>query len=447
MKRVLIVSRVFPPMAAVGVYRVIKFCKFLPEFGWEPVVLTVREKKTSTLDPALSDGLDPDLKVYRAFNLDPLWRWERWRSRNADHEQPVTDKPRKPAPSTPAVAPGGYATGRKQSLLAAINTPDPDVFWVPAAVAEGMKIVRHEHVQAVLTTSPPPSTHLVGAWLSRLARIPHIVDFRDLWTQGPRYHLIPRPTVCRQYERQLEKWVLGGAGHIVAATESFVTQLRDKNRYLPADRLTAITNGLDPDDFAHVDFPQQKNPKFTVLHLGSLYGLRDPGFFFEALTRFLADRPGASDQINVRMIGSTGEHKRRIEGTPLEGVVVFEGHKPQAEVLSELWAADLLLLILGFVTTESATIPAKLFEYLASGRPILALTPPGEAKTLIERHDLGGVVTEPDVEATCRILDRYFEDWRQRTGPPSSSLNIPEVFTRRHQAEQLARILDRTVDR
>ncbi len=298
----------------------------------------------------------------------------------------------------------------------------------------------------MVTTSPPPSTHLVGTWLSVLAGIPHVVDFRDLWTQGPRYHLIPRLPLARAFDRGLEKWVLSRSRWIVGATETFMRQLRTRNPGLDPQRMTAILNGLDPDDFRDVPFPDRRNDRFTILHLGSLYGLRDPAFFFEALERFLSEHPEAGPQMVVRFIGNVSQHQDKVRGTPLEKVVEFCGHRPHHTVLSELWAADMLLLILGFGASESGTIPAKLFEYLATGRPLLAFTPEGEASAMIDKVGDGTVITAPDHDAACRALAHGFREWQERQGPLESSLNIPEEFDRRRQAGQLAAALDACVD-
>ncbi len=440
MKTVLLVTRVFPPTAAVGVYRVVKFCKFLPEYGWRPVVLTTTNQRELTQDQSLLHELNPELPVYRAANPRFIERWERIRDRRprADKGDPKemkdgADGARADRPSKP---------NWRERLLWALATPDKDVFWILPAVAAGLRVARKERINAIVTTSPPPTTHLVGACLASLTGIPHVVDFRDLWTQGPRYHLYPRPAIARSWDRWLERRILARAKGVSAATSTFVEQLLSNNPDLRRERVVTILNGLDLDDFCQLAFPACKNPQFTILHLGSLYGLRDPSFFFAALDRFLSLRPEMRSELVVRFIGDAGHHASRLHGTVLQEIVQFQKHRPHREVLTELWSADLLLLILGFTVTEAGTIPAKLFEYIATGRPILALTPGGEAKAMIEKYGCGTVLTEPDQEAVCAALASGVASWRARVGPPDSTLRIPAEFDRRLQAGQLAGLLD-----
>jgi Glycosyl transferase 4-like domain len=439
MKKVLIVTRIFPPMAAVGVYRVIKLCKFLPEFGWQPVILTVDESESLTSDRSLLDALDPKLKIYRCSNPDPIGRWEKRGQQATAPTKPAPAKTAKPSADSES---GFGPIGWKQKTLLSIGTPDTDVFWTPNAVRTGLRAIREQQIDAVITTSPPPSVHLVGTALSYLTGTPHLVDFRDLWTQGPRYHLIQRHAPWRLYDRWLEKRVLGRAAGIAGATEAFVRQLQAKNPGLDPRRMSAILNGLDPDDFRDVQFPEQKTETFTILHLGSLYGLRDPSFFFEVLQKFISDDPSRAEHVTSRFIGNVGQHAGRVRGTNIESVVDFCGHKPHQTVLSELWGSDLLLLILGFSTTESGTIPAKLFEYIATNRPLLAFTPEGEASAMIRTYAQGHVFTGPDMDAACRALTEAYKAWRARDSAPESSLHIPDEFHRRHQSGQMADLLN-----
>ena len=150
MKKILFVTRIFPPMAAVGVYRIIKFCKFLPEFGWEPIVLTTNIGLSYTHDSQLLGEVDPNMKVYRCPNPDPIGRWE-GRKNKGSLKAAENSSPK--SPIAPKV--GSRSVSWRQKALESLSTPDTHVFWVPNAVFSGLKVIRKENVDVIITTSPP----------------------------------------------------------------------------------------------------------------------------------------------------------------------------------------------------------------------------------------------------------------------------------------------------
>ena len=439
-KKVLIVSYVFPPMAAVGIYRVIKFCKYLPPCGWDPVVLTVREGANWSYDHSQLAKLNPAMPVYRTGNLEPLVWWNR-RSQRDDS----------PAPSPAKAAPPGqpeidtkpsFFTRFKRGLRHLISTPDANIYWLPFGLLTGLKAIRRERVDAIMSTSPPASAHVLAWLLSKISGKPLVVDFRDLWTQNESYELSDRPSFVRKLDRRLERMVLRRASAIVNATEPFAAMTRSNNPTLKPETVHAITNGLDPDDFSGIVYPTKKNDKFTILHLGSLYGHRNPAFFFEAVTELMKRRPEIADALEIQFVGNVPGFDKVVRGTPLERVVNFVGHVPQDRALNKLWESDLLLLILGFSSSTGATIPAKLFEYIATGRPMLSFVPEGEAERLITKYRAGIAVTSPDIEKTVSYLSQEYDAWVGRTAAPESKFSLPAEFDRRKQAEALGRILD-----
>jgi len=429
-------------MAAVGGFRVVKACKFLPEFGWQPVVLTVKEGFNYAYDYSMLEKLPPELKVIRTRYFSPLMWWD-------ERSQPQTATSQKSDSSTSSGEKGaspetnsGSMIGRsKQFVRNLISIPDSHNFWVPFATAAGLKAIHREKIDAILTTSPPASTHLIGCKLSWLTGRPLVVDYRDLWTQNEGYHLRKFSSGLRGIDRWLEKRVLKRASAIVTATDEFSELVRENNRYKRPELIATITNGIDPNDFKDIEFPDKKNEKFTLLHLGSLYGNRNPEFFFKALGAWLERRPEAVPKTSVLFYGNTPGYESMLKGSPLEQVVEFRGHVPQHEILPMLWRSDMLLLILGFHPGGAGVMPAKLFEYICTGRPILAFVPEGVAAKVIREHKRGTPVTGEDIESTVQALDVEFSAWQERSGPPPSSFQLPEAFDRRIQNKKLAEIL------
>jgi glycosyltransferase involved in cell wall biosynthesis len=438
-RKVLIVSYVFPPMAAVGIYRILKFCKYLPQFGWDPVVLTVRKGANFSYDHSQLDKLDPSMPVYRSGNFEPLIWWNK-RSQRRTVDRPVPAPTAKSAPS-PASAKSSWVARFKRGLRHLISTPDANIYWVPFGLITGLRAIRRERIDAILSSSPPASAHILAWLLSKLSGKPMVVDFRDLWTQNESYELSDRPPLVRKLDRSLERRVLRRAAAIVNATEPFAEMTRANNPSVTAETVHAITNGLDPDDFVNIVYPTTKNSKFTILHLGSLYGHRNPAFFFEAVTELLRRRPETGESLEIQFVGNVPGFDKVVVGTPLEKVTNFVGHVPQDKALNKLWEADLLLLILGFSKSTGATIPAKLFEYIATGRPMLSFVPEGEAARLITKYQAGIAVTSPDIEKTVGYLLREFDAWQARTMAPESRFSLPAEFDRKAQAATLAGIL------
>jgi glycosyltransferase involved in cell wall biosynthesis len=360
MNKVLLISYVFPPMAAVGGYRTIKYCKFLPEFGWRPAVLTVRSGYNTAYDPSLLDQIAPSAPVYRSGNWEPLDWWDK-RSQPAPTP---TSSASHPSSGTSGLHPsGGISTTARLKAWAKrmLSLPDRNNFWVPFGVATGLRAIRQESIDVLYTTSPPHSTHLVGYYLSLLSGKPLVIDFRDLWTQNEAYHLKGYSPLQLRLDRGLERRVIRRASAIVTTTPSFTEQVRRNNPAFEPAQVYTITNGIDADDFAHVAMPTVRNDRFTILHLGSLYGLRNPGFFFEAVTAWAKRRPEISGRVQIDFIGNAPGYESMVQQPPLKGLVNMLAHIPHDKVLNRLWQADLLLLILGFDPGGKGVLPAKLF--------------------------------------------------------------------------------------
>jgi len=440
MKQVLMISYVFPPMAAVGGYRVIKFCKFLPEFGWQPTVLTVKKGFNFAYDQRLLEQVDSSVTVYRSRNLQPLTWWD-LRSSGVDEppEEPVSTSKtgdasgvgRKPA-----------SVRLKAYVKKMLSIPDRNNFWIPFGVWTGLKAIRNEKIDLIYSTSPPASAHLIGYLLSLLSGKPLLMDFRDLWTQNEGYQTRQLSPLQAGIDRRLERRAINRSRAVVSATETFSRMLLENNPGKDPGTIFTITNGVDADDFAQLDLPTGKNEKFNILHLGSLYGNRNPIFFLEILTEWAKTRPEIVGRVQVEFIGNVKAYENLASVSPLKEMVRFLGHIPNSLVLPRLWQADLLLLILGFDSGVAGVLPAKLFEYACTGRPILAFAPQGETKAVLDMYDNGAVVTSPDTSRTIDTLNDRYDNWLASGETRESTVSIPPQFDRRMQAKELADIFN-----
>jgi len=438
-RKILIVTYVFPPYAAVGVYRILKFCKYLPEFGYHPVILTPSAPNVMARDEGLHAQVAADIPVYRTPS------WEPFRVKQSAKPGPAAASPTAAAPtaSPDPSLPARLKTWVKNNL----SVPDASMLWNWSGAGVGRKAIRREKIDIVLSSSPPQSAHLLGSKLAIWSGCPHVVDFRDLWTQNTSYHERQLPEYLARRDRKYELTVLRRAAAISVNTSTFKRQLLQNNDFLTEPKLEVVNNGVDPDDFSPFLSSATPNERFTMLYTGSLYGgHRNPEFFLAALGGWFESRPGLRERVKVKFIGNwTPEYLGLIERHNLAAVVEKKDWMPQREALAQTFAADLLLLFQGFDPALSAAIPRKLYEYMITNKPILAFAPPGEIPDIIERYDCGVCLSTTAPEPIREVLNRTYDSWRRdRTeGPPSApSLRpMPELETR-SQVAKLARLCD-----
>jgi glycosyltransferase involved in cell wall biosynthesis len=422
-------------MAAVGGYRVIKFCKFLPEFGWHPTVLTVGKGFNYAYDRRLVEQIDRSVRVYRSGNLEPLTWWDQ-RSPGVDESPAAVMNSKTGDISTVQRTP--ISARIKAYVKKTLSIPDRNNFWIPFGVWTGLKAIRNEKIDLIYSTSPPASAHLIGCLLSRLSGKPLLMDFRDLWTQNEGYQTRQLSPLQAGVDRWLEKRAINRSRAVVSATETFSRMLRENNPSKDPDTVFTITNGVDADDFDRLELTTGKNEKFNILHLGSMYGNRNPIFCFQILIEWAKTRPEIVGRVQVDFIGNVKAYEKLASVSPLSEMVKFLGHIPNSLVLPRLWQADLLLLILGFDSGAAGVLPAKLFEYACTGRPILAFVPRGEAQAVLETYDNGSVITSPDINQTIDTLNNRYDNWLASGESRESKISIPPQFDRRMQAKRLA---------
>ncbi len=440
MKKVLLISYVFPPMAAVGGYRTIKYCKFLPEFGWQPSVLTVKSGYNVAYDHALLDQIDSSVPIYRSGNWEPMSWWDR-HSTPSETAAKVSSKAEagdKPTEQTPSIL-----SRAKRFARTWLSYPDRNNFWIPFGIWTGLKAIRRENIDVIYSSSPPVSSHIVAYRLARMTGKPLLLDFRDLWTQNEAYADRDMTPMQRKLDSRLEPKIINRSSALTTSTNSFVKLLRKKNPGMPPENIHAITNGIDIDDLSHVVMPEKKNLRFEILHLGSMYGHRNPLFFFKAMEAWAEKRPEIIGKVRAEFIGNAPGFEKYVKDKPLNGLITMSAHIPHNKVLNRLWQADLLLLILGFDLGGKGVLPAKLFEYACTGRPILSIVPEGgEAKAVLDEYNNGLAVTEPDIENTVSFLNDQYDLWKASGGSRESRISIPPTFDRRMKSKELADVLD-----
>jgi glycosyltransferase involved in cell wall biosynthesis len=442
MKKLLVIAYYFPPCGAVGVYRTLKFVKYLPSFGWEPVVLTVSNGKFPTWDESLLALVPEGVQVHRCASFEAF-------------NEGLSGPPAK-----------GQARARR-TLASRLHTrlylawnwlalPDTKIGWVPAAFRAARRLMREQGIRHVYISGSPFSSFLVGAKLKRATGARVAIDYRDPWTQNLDY--TRRTALHRWIDRRLEARVVAHSDLVISNTRHNDARMAAGfGRGAPPPRFVAIHNGYDAEDFASI--PRERTARFTMTYAGAFYysigsrfagGAGDevmetysPLYFFEALEAFFARRPEAKARTRVCFMGMLGQgYDPVIRERGLESVVERLGYIDYHEHLRVLRNSDALLLVLSRGEKSRGWIPSKFFQYLGTGNPILALAPEGEVREII-RETRGGVCVDPDDAAgASRAIESLYDAWAAGTSIAVPDVSAAAAYERRNLTAALARALD-----
>jgi len=425
MRRVLLLAYYYPPRPSIGGLRPRGLAKYLPDYGWDTVVLT----------PRVPGGDRPQGRVIETDDRDVLQDWKAkfgLNPRLALHQQlnlPLAIKPNSRLLHTRAI----------DWLKRWLAYPDPTKGWISFAVDAVAEFARQEQVNAILTTSPPESCHIVGAKAKKLLRCPWIADLRDLWTQNlaqPKHGSLPLRV-------RLEKKILAQADALITVSAPWAGRLRE--RY-PLKPIHIITNGFDPDDFRRR--PQHLTKTFSITDSGQLYeGKLDPTPLFEVLAELIREQVCRSTEVRVRFFGPVEPWlPSLISRHGLEEVVELQGVIGRDEALQREMESQILLLLGWSDPQETGQHSGKLFEYFGAARPILAVGgSPGVLTEALEETNAGVHALSKQELRAC-LMAMYAEFRRDgRVGYHADPEAVGQ-YSHRYMAGKFAEVLDQTVN-
>lgn len=399
MKRVLVLAYHFPPEGGPAVQRVLKFVKYLPENGYQPVVLTAKHP-LPVRDASLLAELPSGVRVHRIMDW-AAWMPSFWRR----------------------------AVGRRRF-------PDRHISWRKTAVRRAVRIVREEGIDLLFASSPPHSVQVIASEIADRTGIPWVADLRDEWSHDPVY--------CRGQEerhRETEIRTLAASRAVVTVTPGWKTNFsRTLGIRIPVH---FIPNGYDPADFSGMRRrPPEHGRVLRLLYSGRISSKHSPKEFLDALRGEFHRHPEWRDRIEIRIMGSDGNRRALLGRRDLEDRVKFVPYRPHAECIRTLEEADVLLL-LATSGMQSEALPGKLYEYMATGKPILAvLSGHGEIARMLQRYGnaYAGFLSSPG--SVGRAIHRLMTDWRD--GQPGKPVRWDAVrrYDRRRQTAELARVFD-----
>lgn len=425
MRKVLIVSYHFPPDAAVGAIRPAKFAKYLPDYGWQPYVLTIRERFYDAIDRSRMSDVVLQERVFRTQvwpNPGAVYlKLKKWLYYVMGKRQLFDEKVSTYRPPDPVQSQGMLAQLRR-FLNSLLGMEEGTLGWVPPAILKAILLVKRYQMHCLYTSGPPHSAHLIGLAMKHLYGTRWVADFRDPWTQCPQTLWYLRSKLSERLTVWMEKQVVTHADKVVSVTERMSQSFRTLYPHLDKAKFITILNGYDPEDFPDL-VRSRSNSKFRVSYLGSFYSERTPVYFLKAVRESIEEGTLSHDDLDIRFIGHCGY----IAGESVEAMVNCEGlssvvrimaRPPYSEALRQMADSDLLLL---FAPAQPLQIPGKAFEYLASGAPIIAFTSEGATADLI-RETERGFVAEPDsVPQIKAALKSSYHRYKMNRGRPRCS--------------------------
>ncbi len=414
-KNLLLISYFYPPLGGPAVQRPCKTVKYLSRLGWKVDVITVREILYHSRDESLlSEGRAR--RIFRTSSLDPMFVINKLRTILRSEFNKL------------------YFNTRTQSktLVRRLFFIDDKIGWLPFVLYTGLKALRQSHYKVILVSCGPFSSALGGYLLSRLARIPLILDYRDHWTLNP-IHTTHKGFGLR-YLSFLEKHLLRKSHLVLTATAMMRSELIHEFTLSP-DRVIPVYNGWDEEDFIGMERKRKANHKIRISYLGTLYQNRTLSKFLKAVSDIGRQFP--EYDLDIYMIGNF--YRETLEEINNSGIAERICIIPQVEhrqAIQYMLDSDILLLVIGDRTTKSV-LTGKIFEYLRVQKPVLALTPQdGEAAELLR---LCGHTAICDIHDTPEIERNLLDILKAKS---ANEFLIPKEYERSVQVEKLASQLE-----
>ncbi len=428
LKKVLIVTYYWPPAGGPGVQRVLKFVKYLPEFGWQPFVLTVNSPDAPVYDESLAGDIPREAKIFKTKSLEPFGLYKKFTGK----------KPTDTIPNDVLINKENVTFREKiaRFIRANIFIPDAKIGWIPFAVKKGKEIIAKEGVDVIFTSSPPPTVAIIGRKLSTATKVRWIADFRDPWLEIVYYQNLKRSPLTVAIDSAIEKRTLKATDGIVTISKDIASLLEKK---AGDKKYFVIPNGYDETDFVKIG--EVKNEKFTMVYTGSISKDRVPYPLLAALSKFKAE--GIED-IRLEFAGKFApEFYEEIESRGIKDYFELKRFVPHNESTKMLLHSDALLLVIDDVPNNKGFLTGKMFEYLGSKKPIFAIGPvDGDANKILKETNSGKMVDYKDEEGAYKLLKELYLNWKEGRNPFTFD---SEKYSRKQITKRLAEAFEEVI--
>jgi len=423
MNKLLFITYYWPPSGKATLHWPLKIIKYLPEFKWEPAVLTT-EETSSYKDESLLKKISPDLKVYKAKALEPFELYKRFTGKSKED----------PLISSETISTENKSLAHKISVWVRFNlfVPDARAGWYFSAVAKGKKILKEEQKDVIISLGPPHSSHLVGYSLSKKFKLPFVPILIDPWVDIVYYKNAKRSGMTIKADNYLEKKVMEHASKVIFVTKSTKEDYVKKYPFLK-EKSNVLYWGFNEEDFRMEDGEWEMEDgkgeigkkEEVIVHAGNIFDYQNP----EQLWKRIRKEIDGGRNLRIKFIGTVSPLiKKEIERNNLKPFTEYAGFLPYKEMIEELLKASYLLVC----ATEKRHVPGKLFEYLRAGKPILAFGNDNEeVKNIIKESNAG-------------MIFRYDEDPKgffEHAKIFKTNMEYVGQYDRRKIAENFARVL------
>ncbi|WP_299184228.1 glycosyl transferase family 1 [uncultured Chryseobacterium sp.] len=435
-KKILIITYYWPPAGGPGVQRWLKFAKYLPDFGWKPVIYTPENPSYPLLDESLLKDVPENLEIVKTKIWEPYQLAEKLNKSNKKFKA------------------GQFDVGKNQSWKSKLSIwirgnffiPDARVFWVKPSVKFLEQYLKEQKIDVVVTSGPPHSLHLIGLDLKK--KLPHIkwvADFRDPWTEISYYKHLKLTKSSDKKHRQLESDVFKNADITLATSYTDAENFRQHGA-----NTICITNGFDENDAGKIIPPENEKSQthqqnFTLSYIGVLEQLRNPENLWKALDELVTTRTDFAEKFILKFAGRVDDKiLSSLENSGLKGHIRNLGYLSHDKAIEEMSKSNLLLITNFPNQSSKGIIPGKIFEYLASGKLIVSFGPDeADVSKILDETKAGKHFGYDDLEGVKAFILEKFDLWK--SGNLLENNQNIEQFSRKNLTKKLAEILNQLV--
>lgn len=440
MKRVLIISYYWPPTGGSGVQRWVKFAKYLPSEGWQPVIYTPENPEQLAIDHSLESEIPAEAEIIKTHITEPYEMYKKFLRKSGHSKKSVEVNP---------VNAQNKSFVQKVAMWIRGNffRPDPRCLWIKPSVRFLKKYLEEHPVDLIVSTGPPQSMHLIGRRLAKETGLPWIADFRDPWTKIFYFKHLSMTKATERWHKKMEKRVLDDADAVVAVSPL----VQQEFQAMTDTPVELITNGFDECDFKvdesiKTEATGGSDKDFIITHTGLFAADGNPTTLWEVLGEKCSKDPDFKEHLIIRLVGKTDEQIiKAIEEAGLKENIEDLGYQPHSKAVEEQSKASLLILPLRKEPEYKAVLPGKLFEYLASLRPVLGIGQPDGAMSMILNSTKTGLVLNWDDKAS---ISRYIDLCWERHLKGELTVEDADIsqFTRRRLTHRMVELFEKHIN-
>ena len=428
MKKVLIVTYYWIPSGGAGVQRWVKFTKYLRDFGWEPIIYTPANPEFPSVDRSFEKDIPSDITVLKT----PIWEpYNVYRNLTGKKNQSINA--------------GFISENKKQGWKDKLSIwirgnfliPDPRRFWIKPSVNYLTDYLQKNPVDALITTGPPHSMHMIGLGLkTNIPELHWVADFRDPWTNIDFYKDLNLTGIADKIHHRLEAEIVRKTDQVVVVSND----MKQEYELLNPQKIDVISNGYDEDDDQNEIIGLDE--KFTISHIGTLNVARNPNILWKVLSELCVEIPKFKSDLQIQLVGKVDfSVLEAIRMNGLQDQLLKIDYLSHREAIAKQRSSQVLLLLINNSGNAKGILTGKFYEYLAAKRPILGVGPTdGDAAAVLQETGGGVMVGFTDEKTTKQSIVDYYERYK------SNTLNVQtgsvEKYSRRSLTGQLATLLN-----